>query len=171
MPNWVKTRLTFLNTSDEEFQKIVDNYTSTGEYGRRVLDFEKIIPMPENIYRGELGPEEREYYGEDNWYDWCRANWGTKWNACYSDICHISRSIEFETAWTFAEPIVKELSTKTGACIMAMYADEDFGYNCDRVTFWPDGTVSRDDVIENSDAAWYLVEELWDVTREELEAE
>ena len=47
--------------------------------GMGTIDFEKIIPMPKNIYRGSLGPDERQKYGNNNWYDWSVAHWGTKW--------------------------------------------------------------------------------------------
>ena len=38
-----------------------------------VFDFEKIIPMPEDIYRGSIGAKEKDLYGENNWYDWSSA--------------------------------------------------------------------------------------------------
>ena len=41
-------------------------------------------------------------YGFDNWYDWCRANWGTKWDLSnveveYEDDEYLEAS--FDTAW------------------------------------------------------------------------
>ena len=171
MPNWVKTKLHIFNVTDEDFQKIVDTYTTENEYQGRKLDFEKIIPMPENIYRGNIGPDEQAKYGENNWYDWCIKNWGTKWNSCYNYIDFADHSFEFETAWTFAEPVVTQLSQQTGHSIIAKYADEDFGCNCGVVMCEKDGSIYSEDIGENTDEAWDLVEELWGITREELEEE
>ena len=88
--------------------------------GMGTIDFEKIIPMPKNIYRGSLGPEEREKYGKDNWYDWSVAHWGTKWNA-YNAYGHEILPVDdidenddyvmtFETAWCAPHPAIKTLS-------------------------------------------------------------
>lgn len=53
--------------------------------GERPFDFEKIVPSPENMFRGALGAKEEAMCREKgipNWYDWQRQNWGTQWNAC-----------------------------------------------------------------------------------------
>ena len=42
-------------------------------------------------------------YGYDNWYNWSIANWGTKWDACESNICHNDIyyfAVSFDTAWS-----------------------------------------------------------------------
>ena len=42
-------------------------------------------------------------YGYDNWYNWSIANWGTKWDACESNICHNDIdyfAVSFESAWS-----------------------------------------------------------------------
>jgi hypothetical protein len=72
------------------------------------FDFEKIIPMPENIYRGNVGPEERKLYGDNNWYDWSCKHWGTKWNAY--DIYTDPGEIYFHTAWNPCVPVITELA-------------------------------------------------------------
>lgn len=46
----------------------------------------------------------------DGGYEWCRANWGTKWNAYevvrrdYSGVC-----VTFQTAWSPPRPVIAEL--------------------------------------------------------------
>ena len=65
-------------------------------------------------------------YGSDNWYDWCCANWGTKWDACHaaydriayelpgfsSDPARDRIRITFDTAWAAPEPVIHALVRK-----------------------------------------------------------
>ena len=75
-----------------------------------VFDFEKIIPMPDNIYCGSVGDKERELYGENNWYDWSVENWGTKWNSVCAFVKN--NTIFFETAWSPSSPVIAALAKK-----------------------------------------------------------
>lgn len=43
------------------------------------VNFEVLVPIPVNVWRGSVG-QEHAVLGE-NALDWCRRNWGTKWNA------------------------------------------------------------------------------------------
>jgi len=101
--------------------------------GGQLIDFEKVIPMPEEL-KGEvnergifnfpnpdgeetdqggvpisLGLEFERKYDAKNWYEWRIKNWGSKWNA-YSceDIGNIIPS--FTTAWGPPEGILEKLS-------------------------------------------------------------
>ena len=65
-------------------------------------------------------------YGETTWYDWCVENWGTKWNACEVQVSDYT--IEFSTAWAFAEPVMRklaELCAKHSVDFEGEWADED----------------------------------------------
>ena len=55
MPNWCYNSLS-IEGSNETLTKI--HNLVRGE--NNAFDFERIIPMPDYIYRGLLGPEERE---------------------------------------------------------------------------------------------------------------
>ena len=112
MPNWVKN-IVHAYKSDTDFEKFV------GDEGR--FTFEKIIPMPDNIFRGAIGSAEKEKYGKDNWYDWSLAHWGTKWDACEPEVN--GATVMFETAWSCPLPVLRELAKKVGG-IVVMYADE-----------------------------------------------
>ena len=67
MPNHVINELNFIGK-----QKDIDKILSLihGEEENQYIDFNKIIPMPDYIYRGGLGRKEQELYGKNNWYDW-----------------------------------------------------------------------------------------------------
>lgn len=76
MPNWVATKLKFVDITDSEFKKIVDQYCTMDEYGHANLDFEKLIPMPDTVFRGPLSSQDmREHPGDLNWYDWSCNHW------------------------------------------------------------------------------------------------
>lgn len=114
MPNHVTTILT---VSGDGAQKLaMFEAIKNDEIGLGSLDFNKVIPMPENIFRGNLGQEERAKYGSANWYDWSIANWGTKWNSYgYSDGTpkgFDGSTIEFQTAWSCATPVIAALAEK-----------------------------------------------------------
>jgi hypothetical protein len=53
-------------------------------------------------------------YGYDNWYDWCIANWGTKWRAdgVNADWGKTFVNVFFFTAWSPPEPIYKAIVAK-----------------------------------------------------------
>ncbi len=80
MPNHVTNVITFKNIPIERLNQILEAIKSDNE-GLGSIDFNKIIPMPDTVFKGNLGPVEREKYGTNNWMDWSIANWNTNWNA------------------------------------------------------------------------------------------
>ena len=118
MPNWVTNIIHTLNPNADlrEFTDEEGNFT-----------FQKIVPMPDDIFRGNLGAEERKKYGSKNWYDWSLIHWGTKWDACEPHTYENTAIIE--TAWSCPVPVLIELGKKVGG-ILVLYADEDTGSNC-----------------------------------------
>lgn len=137
MPNHV-TNIIELKGDRVEINNLLETIKSD-EIGLGSIDFEKIIPMTDNIYRGDLGTKERELYGENNWYDWSIANWGTKWNA-YGYYAGKDYSTEnkliFLTAWSAPHPIMEKLSEMYPEInIKHEWADEDIGMNCGRYCY------------------------------------
>lgn len=110
MPNHIQNRVTF-DCSEEKLNEILTaiqkDSGENGNFGPGTVDFNKIIPMPDNIFKGLLGTEEKKIYGKNNWYDWSIENWGTKWNA-YS-FSRDGNTIGFQTAWSAPHPILAEL--------------------------------------------------------------
>lgn len=138
MPNWVTNRIVFHGN-----QENIDRVLRSIKGNRSMIDFNKIIPMPDNIYRGDLGKRERELYGLNNWYDWSVANWGTKWNAQHSSLNH-KNTLWFDTAWSCPIPVLNKLAEI--CCINDVrlegeWADEDCG--CNVGVFWSDNCVDK----------------------------
>ena len=73
MPNHVTNRIKFLGN-----QEGIDKVLQLIKSDDKCISFDKIIPMPDNIYRGDLGKREMEMYGSANWYDWRISHWGNK---------------------------------------------------------------------------------------------
>ena len=175
MPNWVKTKLTIKNVTDEEFRNIVEQYCTKNEDDVWCLDFEKLIPMPDNVFRGPLSTEDRKKYpGNLNWYDWSCNHWGTKWNACHGWVDFVRHVIGYETAWSYADPPVMKLAVRTEAGIEAIAMNEDISCGAE----WYDYDTNEGGVIVNSgvdeygtEAFWDAAAELWDISREEEEGE
>lgn len=101
------------------------------EVFKRVL--EKTHGMPaekkEELYKkGETYAFNIKNYGHATWYDWCVANWGTKWNA-YGCVVEEDQ-VTFQTAWSNPEPVITKLAEMyPEAHIEHTWADEDMGSN------------------------------------------
>ena len=137
MPNHVRNRLMFEGEPKQVAALLAA--IQNEKYGIGSIDFQKIIPTPSNIYRGDLGQKERERYGENNWYDWSVKNWGTKWNAYgYDETFSYTpgEPLLFLTAWSSPHPILEQLSEKYPDMeITHEWADEDIGNNCGRCSY------------------------------------
>lgn len=158
MPNHCTNLLSC--TSGKNIGSIIKPYlTDDG----KSIDFNKIIPMPEGILKTsnysiieeilkprtpeEIEARQKEHdalqeqnlkdYGHKNWYDWCVANWDTKWNAysCYTleDITspfELLNKIDgihdlgFQTAWSPPINVIRELAKLTGESLRMSYYDE-----------------------------------------------
>jgi hypothetical protein len=157
MPNHVTNRIEFYG-EQENINKVLSIIKGEDE----CIDFEKIMPMPSNIYRGDLGPDERAKYGKDNWYDWCRYHWGTKWNAYSSSLDMDNNEILFDTAWTCPLGVLDKLAEmcyKHDVWFTGEWADEDAGNNvgvfesdCDSDEYW----FSYEYIESGSDEAYEI---------------
>jgi hypothetical protein len=156
MPNHVTNKIEFYGE-----QSNIDKVFELIKGETECIDFNKILPMPEHIFQGNLGPEERAKYGTNNWYDWSIANWGTKWNAYYSRLDRESNTIEFDTAWSCPIALLDKLAEmccEHGVLFAGKWADEDAGNNagvfesdCDGDEYWFSydyATIGSDDAYE-----------------------
>lgn len=168
MPNWVKTEIVFPEVTDEQFEGLVNKYCTLDEQsGTLCLDFEKVIPMPANVFRGALGlKEEQMYPGDLNWYDWSRHHWGTKWNACDGDVDYDDHSMTFNTAWNYADPVISELAKQTKLRIEAEAQNEDAGVGAIWASYYTDeddGQLWRANGVFDygTPQFWRVAEKLW----------
>ena len=163
MPNYCKGYLS-ITCSEDTFEQIKD-YVRSEE---SVFDFEKIIPMPENIYRGFLGSKEESLYGKDNWYDWSIENWGTKWNAC--EVSLDGYEYYFETAWSPCSPVIAALAKRFPEAVMR-YTYSESGCCFCGVEEYHDGklryVLSGDYTEHNLDEEHEQLE--WDIPESTLE--
>lgn len=133
MPNHVTNILRV--SGDGEKMAAMFEAIKGDEIGLSSLDFNKVIPTPDNIYQGNLGQTERAKYGKNNWLDWNIAHWGTKWNSYGYDAEYTPREfdgehINFQTAWRCPQPVIAALAKQYPDLSFELtWADEDFGYN------------------------------------------
>jgi hypothetical protein len=76
MPNNVVNEIIFQDINRDIQEGILKNVLKNG-----FVDFNTLVPMPLNIWRGNAGEKEEKAFGQKIWYPWCKENWGTKWNA------------------------------------------------------------------------------------------
>lgn len=129
MSNIVRNKVKFFGEQEKIDAVLI---SLRGEEEGDYINFEKIVPMPDYVYRGPFSVTARHMYGENNWYDWSIKNWGTKWNAFDSDVDAENNTIYFSTAWSFPKPVIEALAAicvTHNVKILGIWADEDSGSN------------------------------------------
>lgn len=117
------------------------------------LDFEKIVPMPEEL----------NTYGNLDSCDWREHNWGTKWNAYHTQINDIEKAdIYFDTAGSQVPQIIKALSEKYPDCKFEYeYAEERAGGYAGFYDYENGIAVSYADYDEGCKEAYQMFFALW----------
>lgn len=145
------------------------------------FDFQQIHPMPKDldITAGREGPDESveqralvakeqdnlKKYGHKNWYDWCVANWGTKWNAGGDNpdmTVDFDEDVEdtgialfqFDTAWAPPVGVFEKLKeTHPELWIQGRYSEPGMGF----MGVWEDGEdrcYESDKLAGSKDPFW-----------------
>lgn len=130
MPNHVLTEIVFRTTSKEARAKVLELIGGP----ECEIDFETLLPLPLNVWRGSVGIRHEEAFQKANTgLDWCRENWGTKWNAYGLDEGGKYRSIfqteealvlTFQTAWRTPYGWLLALWHKSGCPFEYSWLDE-----------------------------------------------
>ena len=120
--------------------------------GEHKMSKERLNEALDTFIRGYFNVQR---YGWKDWYDWSIDNWGTKWNACHEYIDDDNQVIEFETAWSMPEGIIKEICKYTP--VRVEYADENLGANCGIEDYYvdKDGNPTVATVMYGSDELAY----------------
>ena len=170
MPNYIKNRLVIKGTNEQieevkEFLKPKEKHNGENQEKSVAMDFNNITPMPKWVYQGNLGSAEELKYGKENcWFEWCRKNWGTKWNAFRSS--ESDNVIEFETAWNGVPELISKLGVIFPDVIFEyLFADEDIGYNVGKIEF-KDTIIKNTFLMGGSKEAYELAFDLWDCADE-----
>ncbi len=149
------------NCSKERILEILEAIKND-EVGIGSIDFNKIIPTPDDIFQGNLGADEEAKYGEKTWYKFNTQHWGTKWNAYdFYPFDEGSNQIEFLTAWSAPHPILIKLSEMyPDIQCKHMWADENIGFNVGEREYNNGLTVFENIPCEGSKEAYELAAEI-----------
>jgi hypothetical protein len=140
MPNWCNNNLTIqakgsLHMRKNKLTDFMKSYCSyiNDKENDCMLDFEKIIPIPNFIEPPEFHnianesnessreqyenskkkarEQNKELYGYESWYDFCNEVWGTKWNSSpiFTGMKRNVLYFIFDTAWSPPYGIMEKL--------------------------------------------------------------
>ena len=132
----------FILTESEQVQLMQDALRYTDYPDKKLLFSNKA-----EVYAyGKRALDNYEKYGAKDWYDWCCDNWGTKWNACHTQINDLEKAdIYFDTAWSAVPYIIAKIAELHPECkIEYEYAEEDTGVNAGYIIF-ENGEITSDE--------------------------
>lgn len=98
MPNHIINELIFRGVQDTDKDRII--VLLCNDKGE--VDFEKLVPMPINMWWGNVGSQHEKAFGRTS-LDWARRHWGTKWNAYgHQPLERVNDvlAVRFQTAWS-----------------------------------------------------------------------
>ena len=139
MPNWCSNHITVRGSNQAEIQRLADAFKK-GEFCNTVLPIPEELNNPDTGSFGgdnaeakdQLRAELIEKYGYSGWYDWCVANWGTKWDVQFDTEIEIDDdglgfSGCFDSAWS--PPIgVMEALVEQGLEATLYYYEPGMGF-------------------------------------------
>lgn len=106
-PNWCENRLE-IKGKTEDLRKFREYAKSS----KTPLDFNNFIPYPKRFADLDRKPiNDKDGYNSGG-YEWCIANWGTKWNSCdakKSSVYNQRLCYDFDTAWSPPAPIIRKM--------------------------------------------------------------
>ena len=131
MPNHCSNRIEI--SGEPKDVKIVKKFLKSEE---RIFDINNIRPMPKELEDTNSPTREpdsfesrrlRKLYGVDNWYEWTKNKWGTKWNSYNIEIDNEDDEFivyKFDTAWSPPEPVIFALRNKFPDVGITAFFDE-----------------------------------------------
>ena len=161
MPNYCECYLRISNDTDESGIAEVENFIKDDS---SLISFNKIVPYPDNWRKldddrqaweqeiAKLSDGERQKidwskapkdgYNQDG-YNWCVLNWGTKWDACNPSLYGGKKydneiTLMFETAWAPPTPAIDALALKFPKYLFCLEYYERGMQFCGSI-IWEDG--------------------------------
>lgn len=117
MPNWCCNKITFKGgvaaVKDFLMERKLAFHRENDEGQDCFFSFRDFLPIPIDI---------------DDEEDWCRDNWGTKWDVSWVGVVYKEESVElwFETAWAPpSDELIGAISRKFPASIVRLDCDEE----------------------------------------------
>ena len=164
MPNWCSNTLTISHKDKTMMKRVVRGYNRNGL-------LREFIPIPKELtdtVSGTVGSKEsyeqrlleekqklnREFFGYTDWYSFCVAEWGTKWDIGHGDgygkltlkdIKNNTVRIGFDSAWSPPIEAYQKLYDM-GFSIRAMFYEG----GCCFCGIWEDGEEESYDIKGNS---------------------
>jgi len=118
----------------------------------QIKEYTQYTSLSDYLSLGKTAVDNFLQHGAITWYEWCRQNWGTKWNAYgydYIDFHPSKNVLQFNTAWANVPEILQLLSEKfPNVEFKYEFADEDIGVNAGRLGFL-NGEVEYEDIPDN----------------------
>ena len=127
MPNWCSNVAEF----SHDDPAMIARLKKADEEGNIMKEF---FPCPPELYEGV------------EWYNWCIANWGTKWDFGHGGVITDEPTVlklSFDTAWAPPTAAYEKL-TEMGFQIYAKYYEPGVGF----CGYWEDGDDEHYDIEE-----------------------
>lgn len=148
MPNWCNNTVEITHADPAMIERVRKGFNE----GKLLNEF---LPVPEDLqitagFLGKDTPEQAELerkeqanlekYGHKNWYDWCVANWGTKWDVGADgyeaeDNGKGGLTLTFDSAWSPPTDAYATLVEQFGFSIRAYYYEPGMAF----AGIWEDG--------------------------------
>lgn len=140
--------------SREQFASVIVGLAAWGKIKELRLGLSARECDPDPRKRAELVMAGKQYvsnvlkYGHTDWYGYCVAKWGSKWNS-YDPRPMENDTLVFHTAWSRVMPVIAELAKRFPEVeIEYEWADEDIGSNVGHAHF-QDGELTEDVWLES----------------------
>lgn len=143
-------------------ERAMDNVT---KYMIRPSEVEELKKMYKNnidevLELGEKVFRNKQKYGAADWYDWSCEHWGSKWNACETQV--VDDCVYFDTAWSPAIPAIEKLAKMhPELTIEHSFSEEQASLLCGRVKYEKGKRVEEALYPEFSKEAYELYFDLW----------
>ena len=182
MPNWCNNELTIRHSDPAMLEKALDAWNES-QFLQTMIPCPRPLRETQSIGYAETNDPETlvmkerqetleainmKHYGFKDWYDWCCANWGTKWDIGYRsehgdrpEIEDGAIRVSFDSAWSPPIAAYEKLEAM-GFDIEAYYYEPGMGF-CGEYRDGNDETYQTSDPPKHIDRIFGISEnnEMW----------